>query len=222
MRLTSRGPIRIVVNADDLGIRQDINEAIFDCIARGVVTSATFLANGPALEHALAQLHRFTACSFGVHLNLTQFQPVHPNSQTSLREILDVHGGFNGNAVREIRITPTMLGAIYQEWCAQVERLIGFGVAPSHFDAHHHVHTIPQMLPVMAALRRRFKINKARISRNLYSDAELPGSMLLGKKWLYNAALKVVGFRTTRIFSDWVTVVRLCSARQPEQRALNL
>jgi predicted glycoside hydrolase/deacetylase ChbG (UPF0249 family) len=222
MTRVSAVPLRIIVNADDLGIRQDINEAIFDGMTRGTITSATILANGPALKHALSSLRQFPRCSFGVHLNLTEFQPVCDGSSATLISILDPNNCFNGNAIRQVKITPAMLSGVYQEWCAQLDRLIGMGVEPSHVDAHHHVHTIPHMLPVLAALRRRYKIKRIRISRNLYTEAELPSRMLLRKKRAYNLALRMAGFKTTRLFTDLVSFVTLCSAQRPDAATVEL
>jgi hypothetical protein len=80
----------------------------------------------------------------------------------------------------------------------------------------------PQLLPVLAALRRRYKINKVRISRNMYDDAERPGQLLLSEKWLFNLALRTVGFRTTRIFTDLGTFIKLCAARPPRSSSVEL
>ena len=46
----------------------------------------------------------------------------------------------------------------------------------THLDAHHHVHTIPQLLPVLVALRRRYKINRARTTRTVHNVALRPSS----------------------------------------------
>ena len=67
--------MRIIINADDLGISQEVNDAIFGLMAEGKVTSATILANGPAVEEAARRVAEFPECSFGVHLNLTEFKP---------------------------------------------------------------------------------------------------------------------------------------------------
>ena len=214
--------MRIIVNADDLGRSEAVNEAIFEGMRCGVITSATMLANGPAIKTAAQSLRLFPKCSFGVHLNLTEFAPVCPESCTDLASILDQNQCFNGNAIREVKIGLPMLRAIFREWCCQIESLTRLGLEPSHLDAHHHVHTIPQMLPVLAALRRRYKINKVRISRNLYDDFERPSRLLLAKKWLYNRALRTMGFRTTRIFTDLVTYMKLCAVRPPQLRSAEL
>jgi len=215
-------PMRIIVNADDLGISEPVNEAIFRGMQRGTITSATVLANGPAVRAATQKLRLFPNCSFGVHLNLTEFEPLYPGSVTSLASILDQNKCFNGNSIREVTISLPMLRAIFREWCFQIEGLMRLGVEPSHLDAHHHVHTIPQMIPVLAALRRRYKINKVRISRNMYDDSERPGQLLLTKKWFFNSALRTIGFRTTRIFTDLGTFIKLCTSRPPRPASVEL
>lgn len=214
--------MRIIVNADDLGLSEPVNEAIFQGMQRGSITSATLLSNGPAVKAATQKLHLFPNCSFGVHLNLTEFEPLCPGSDDGLASILDQARRFNGNSIREVRINVAMLRAIFREWCCQIENLTRLGVEPSHLDAHHHVHTIPQLLPVLAALRRRYKINRVRISRNMYDDSERPGRVLLAEKHVFNVALRTIGFRTTRIFTDLVTFVKLCAVRPPRPASVEL
>ena len=48
---------RLIVNADDFGFTSGVNRAIVEAHTRGVVTSATLMANGPAFAEA-AQLAR--------------------------------------------------------------------------------------------------------------------------------------------------------------------
>ncbi len=215
-------PTQIIVNADDLGLSAEVNEAIFRAMESGVITSATLLSNGPAVIPAARMLQRFPNCSFGVHLNLTEFQRLGAESPTALFAILDEHNCFKGDAIREVRISAPMLKAIYREWCAQIDNLIQLGVQPSHFDSHHHIHTIPQMLPVLAALRRRYRINKARISRNMYDHAAPTSRVLLAKKWVYNQALRCIGFKTTRIFTELEVFIRVCAARPPAEPLIEL
>lgn len=214
--------MKIIVNADDLGMSEEVNDAIFEGMRRGVITSATILANGSAVTSAAQKLRHFPACSFGVHLNLTEFEPVCAENSADLSSILDDKGHFNGNRIREIKISPRLLRAIFREWCSQIERLVGLGASPSHFDAHHHVHTIPQMLPVLMALRMRYKIAKIRISRNMYDGCERPPESLLAKKRLYNFALQACGFRTTRVFTDLSTYVKLCGEEPPRASSAEL
>lgn len=215
-------PIRIIVNADDLGLSESVNDAIFRALENRVITSATVLANGAATASAILRLQGFQQCSFGVHLNLTDFRPVAAESHRDLAPILNERGCFNGNAIREIRIGPRILKAIYREWCAQIESLIHLGLQPTHLDGHHHVHTVPQVLPVLAALRRRYKINKIRISRNMYAQGTSPGPLLLTGKKLYNLALRAAGFRTTQVFTDLETFMSVCAVQPPRARLMEV
>jgi predicted glycoside hydrolase/deacetylase ChbG (UPF0249 family) len=74
--------VRLIINADDLGISPVVNDEIFDHINRGFVSSATILGNGPAVADATHQIARFPQASFGVHLNATEFAPLmaHPGN----------------------------------------------------------------------------------------------------------------------------------------------
>jgi chitin disaccharide deacetylase len=215
-------PIQIIVNADDLGMSEVVNEAIFRAMELRAITSATMLSNGPATASAAGNLHRFPESSFGVHLNLTEFQPMCSGSYHELSSILDEQNCFNGNKIREVRIGLPMLRAIYREWCAQIENLIRLGQQPSHLDAHHHVHTLPQLLPVLAALRRRYRINKVRISRNMYDAAQPASSLLLAKKWVFNRALRAIGFKTTQLFTDLETFMNRCALQPPRRPTIEL
>jgi len=215
-------PLKIIVNADDLGISEPVNEAIFEGMRKGVVTSATILANGAAIKAAAQQATSFPRCSFGIHLNLTEFAPLSETSQTELASILNENRCFNGNAIREVPINRQLLRAVFREWCRQIETVMQLGVEPSHLDGHHHVHTIPQMLPVLAALRHRYKIRKIRISRNLYIDSQRPANSLLAKKALLNLALRTIGFKTTRLFTELATFLKLYSTQPPHSASIEL
>jgi len=68
---------QLIVNADDLGADEARNAGIFEAIEAGVVTSASILPNGPALEDALRRIR--SSCrpiSLGVHINLSEGRPL--------------------------------------------------------------------------------------------------------------------------------------------------
>jgi len=179
--------VRIIINADDLGISSAVNETTFDLMADGKITSATILANAPAVEDAVKRVPDFQNCSFGVHLNLTQFTPLtrHP----ALAPLCGRDGTFAGN-VRSVRIDQGLRSAIFGEWCAQIEKLIRMGISLSHVDSHQHVHTIPVLLPVLKAVQKKFAIRKVRITKNIYGSRSVPAFSLLLQKRLWNLALR--------------------------------
>ena len=194
--------MRVIINADDLGAREAVNDAIFDTMSRKCVSSATLLANGPCFEQAVQQLASFPNCSFGVHLNITEFRPL--SFDGGLGTILDEDGFFRGN-IEEVRKTPFLLLAIIKEFCAQIERLLSFGVKISHIDSHHHVHTLSHIFPILKYLQNRYRLKRVRISYNIYKPSERPSRNLLLKKSIYNIALKhCYKTQTTAGFTDLV------------------
>ncbi len=203
--------LRLIINADDLGYSTAVNSAIFRWIEAGKVTSATLMANAPGLDDALRRVRDFPQASFGVHLNIEEFAPLTGNPD--LAPLVDADGSF-ARRTRTVRRTARLLRAIYGEWCAQIERVQAGGVQVSHIDSHHHSHNLPEMLPVVGALRRRFGIRHARITMNLFEPTERKSPRTLLLKTLYNGALRYFcGYRTTAAF----TYLRTAFALDPER-----
>lgn len=180
--------MKVIVNADDLGTSLEVNDAIFQLMAIGRVTSATLLANGAAIADAAERSRNFPQCSFGVHLNASQWQPL--TRDAGLRPILDDTGCFAGNRLREVNITGGLRTALFREWCAQVARVQAAGVRISHLDSHHHMHTVPGVFPVVKQVQRRFGIRRVRQTMNIYPPDAPARRRLLASKALWNCALR--------------------------------
>lgn len=201
-----------VINADDLGMSQAVNEATFDLMARGRVTSATILANAPATGEAARRVPKFPACSFGVHLNLTQFEPL--TGGPGGRLLVDDRGQMS-RANESARPGPARLHAFYRELCAQIERVASLGVPVSHLDSHNHVHTRPFLFPVLKEVQRRYRIRRVRLSKNFYSPDEPCPARLAWKKRAYNWALtSIYATQTTDAFTEFLTFYRAETSRK--------
>jgi predicted glycoside hydrolase/deacetylase ChbG (UPF0249 family) len=159
----------IIVNADDLGGSEVINNETFAMMEAGLITSATLMANGPAFEDAVKRSRRFPNCSFGVHLNLTSFAPL--SSSKSLDPVLRA-----GKFYRELlsqRLSGELRNALEQELKLQVKRVIDAGVPVSHFDSHHFIHSSKQLFFVVKAVQRQFGIRKVRCTHEVFSGKSL-------------------------------------------------
>jgi predicted glycoside hydrolase/deacetylase ChbG (UPF0249 family) len=204
--------MRIIVNADDLGATAEINEAVFTMMNRGLVSSATIMANGPAVNDAIRSIPKFPACSFGVHLNITQYAPL--SGAQRFGSLLP-----EGVLVRSMETAPAgprLLAAVYAEWCAQVGFLLDSGVAISHFDSHHHVHNRPVLLPVLKALMMKFRVRRVRISKNVYSPDQPATWLKLAQKQAYNSALRhLPAAKTTSGFTEFESFYNLRRALHP-------
>lgn len=64
--------MKVILNVDDLGLRVAITCAVLKGVERGVVTSASVLANGPDIEHVaeLAAKGALQNLSLGANLNI--------------------------------------------------------------------------------------------------------------------------------------------------------
>jgi len=187
--------VELIVNADDLGATPAVNDAVFKLVDEALVTSATFIANAPYVEEACRRAAGYTGCSFGVHLNVTEYTPL--TDPWNLRGLLDDNGNFAREKIRTVPIDSALSEGIFQEFSAQIERLSSLGATVGHIDSHEHVHTIPGVFPILKKIQKRFNIRKVRISRNIYGLDESPPLALKLKKAVYNTALRHYYHTTT-------------------------
>jgi predicted glycoside hydrolase/deacetylase ChbG (UPF0249 family) len=208
--------MKVIINADDLGMSLEVNDAIFALIARGCLTSATVLANGVALGDAITRARDFPKCSFGIHLNASEFRPL--TDDPGLSPIRDRTGNFINNRLREICITPALQDAIVSEWLAQVNLVRSLGLAVSHLDSHHHMHTVPGIFFSLKKVQKVAGINRVRTTMNIYPDRLRPSPALRLKKELWNFALRYWG--TTRT-TDGLSSLRLFLEAVHERKPLD-
>lgn len=161
---------RLIINADDLGADEARNEGIFEAIRAGIVTSASILANGPALDHALERI-RSGGCervSFGVHLNLSEGRPL----AAGLSRLAGPEGNFLGKAGTHRLLEGSgdafLEADIAREMTLQIARLLDAGIAASHIDGHQHVHVFPAALGVVMETAKAFGIRRIRIPDELF------------------------------------------------------
>ena len=199
--------LSLIVNADDWGRNSEVNRRIFELLCSGKLTSTSILANGPEVEDALVLARRLPDSGFGVHLNCTEYRPL--TNSMALKALLDEHGEMR-RVIREIRPTPSLIQAVYEEWSAQIARIVAAGVRVNHIDSHHHSHNLPRFLPVLRTLRKRFGIPRARITMNIFSKHEHKSRKLQIMKKLYNTALRhFCGFRTPDGCGNFATFLDL-------------
>lgn len=193
---------RIILNADDLGLSDRVNDAIFGLMRRGRLTSSTIMANGPALRDAASRTKEFPNCSFGVHLNLTDLRPV--TNDPALRPLLGESGEFARRA-RDVPYDRALLGAVEREWTAQIEKVRSLGVPISHLDSHHHTHTHAPLFKVLKRVQATTGIRRVRTTMNLYHpiDPLVGGVKQRIKKLGWHWALRWISprTRTTDLFT---------------------
>jgi hopanoid biosynthesis associated protein HpnK len=145
---------RLIVNADDFGFTAGVNRAIVEAHTRGVVTSATLMANGPAFVEAAQLASTLPRLSVGCHVVLIDGAPVLPPSQIS--SLVTQHPARFRDGLRSFgaRALAGFLSEeqIEAEAVAQIRKLQSSGIAVSHVDTHKHTHLLPGVLrPLLRA-----------------------------------------------------------------------
>jgi len=183
---------RLIVNADDFGMTAGINRAIAEAQQRGIVTSATLMANSRAFDGAAALARSLTGnnahFSVGCHVVLLDGEPVLPADRVAS---LVQPGSRNGSQFR-VKLNDFVMASfrgklqpdeIEAEATAQMQRLQAAGVEPSHFDTHKHAHMFP---PVLRPLLRAARAQKIRAVRNPFGQVwPLPLGDVLRRRQLW-------------------------------------
>ena len=155
----------LIVNADDLGWTAGVNRGIAEAHRHGIVTSTSLLANGCAFEDAVAAASKMPGLGVGVHLNLSDGAPIAPAEQ--VKSLLDEEGKFAGGPESLLmRLTTKSLQPkeVEKEWDAQIEKVRGAGIRPTHLDGHKHVQMLPGLFGIALRLAKRHGIEAVRVS----------------------------------------------------------
>jgi chitin disaccharide deacetylase len=201
---------RLIVNADDFGLTPGVNRAIVEAHQRGIVTSATLMANSLSFEEAVQFAKADPQWSVGCHVVLLDGQPlIDPARVSSL--VSAKHGqafrdGVAGFGLRALagRIDSEQVEA---ETTAQIRKLQAHGLNVSHVDTHKHTHMFPAALRGIlraartcgiTAIRNPFEVvaaNFARAQRGLWKRyAQV--KTLRGLSGTFRRAVARAGLRT--------------------------
>lgn len=155
-----------IVNADDFGASLSVNEAIDYCFNHDLINRTTIMVNMPGFQDAIEKSKRGNYFQhIGLHLNLDAGVPLTDGikkfdlfgDKTFWKKRHNRYFIFN----RKARI------AIRAEISAQMDKYVGTGFPLMHIDSHHHIHTMPSILPIVISEAKRHGFTSMRISRNM-------------------------------------------------------
>jgi hopanoid biosynthesis associated protein HpnK len=144
---------RLIINADDFGLTSGVNRAIAEAGSRGVVTSATIMANAQAFPEAAELAKDSARLKAGCHVVLIDGEPVArdlPSLTNGASRFRSSLKDFARAAVRK----EIAAEEIQRETEAQIRKIQGSGITLTHVDSHKHTHMFPSVLrPVLRAAR---------------------------------------------------------------------
>ena len=109
---------RLIISCDDLGISEETNLGIQDCLEQEVATSSSIIANGRFYKHALNNVvHRGAIKYYGLHLNLTEGKALNKNS---INVLSDENNKFKISAKKYFllnfyKLNKTFKNTVYEE-----------------------------------------------------------------------------------------------------------
>jgi predicted glycoside hydrolase/deacetylase ChbG (UPF0249 family) len=165
---------QLVVNADDLGLTGGVNDGIFAAHERGILTSASIFANGPASADAIERSQADPSLGIGAHLTLVDGTPALPPWQvpTLVTDDGRFHSSWKPFIVACLR-GQISLDEVERELTTQINRLRLAGLELTHLDTHKHVHLYPPIFRIVARLAVRFGIRVVRAPFERWSALSL-------------------------------------------------
>lgn len=171
--------VKMIINADDYGINPYATKAITDCMDRGWVTNTTLMVNMPSCEEAVRQASANGHLDrIGLHVNIYEGVPLTDRIKES-REFCDEKGMFNfrfmsGGFYRTfLPLKSSEAEALREEVEAQFVRYLDLGLPVKHFDAHHHCHVVPRVIPTIFRIAKKYGFKSVRRPPNLDNRTKL-------------------------------------------------
>ncbi|MBN1823163.1 MAG: ChbG/HpnK family deacetylase [Endomicrobiales bacterium] len=145
---------KLIINADDLGYREEINKGIMFAHQNGLVTSASLFVERDGTADALRFLKETPSLGVGIHLDLDKYFEV------------DHHLGI----ILGWRETKHDIGAVAGEVNRQIQKFSSFGLSADHLDSHHHAHMIDEVFTVVCDAAAEHKIPVVRFDEKHFVD----------------------------------------------------
>ena len=120
------------------------------------------MANAPEFEDGVRIAKQYSHVSVGVHLNLIEFAPLTNLTVFRKHGLLGDDGNFLEGAIFNASIDDELRQAIFEEWDAQITKVEGAGVSPTHVDSHQHTHTMVELQDVLCRVMDKHIIKKVR------------------------------------------------------------
>jgi predicted glycoside hydrolase/deacetylase ChbG (UPF0249 family) len=182
----------VILTADDFGLSAGVNEGILRAHAAGGLTATTVLVNGIAAGDVSDLPGRWPDLDVGLHVNLTLGIPV--SDPARIPSIVDTEGRFIAapELLARARRGRVRQEDVRREVGAQVRRLRGLGVEPTHWDAHQQAAFQPGLVGPTAAAAAEAGLRRVRAPWVHPVCPGLPSVAARARWWLANP-LRIAG-----------------------------
>jgi hopanoid biosynthesis associated protein HpnK len=154
---------RLIVTADDFGLTDRVSKAIQQAHRQGVVTTASLMVNTKGFDGAVEIARSEPGLDVGLHLNLTEGQPVLPYSR--IPSLANLSGFIYKHPARlavGLFLRRVSTRDLELEIRAQIEKTVAARMQITHIDGHKHSHAIPPVLHLLARILPEYGIHAVR------------------------------------------------------------
>lgn len=154
---------RLIVTADDFGASFSVNEGIEQAHSHGILTAASLMVTGDAVDDAVARARRLPRLGVGLHLVLVEGRPALPPEQVPA--LVGPDGRFRADMVASafrIFFSPAARRQLEAEVTAQFTAFAATGLPLDHVNAHKHFHLHPTIAATLLKVGRRFGMRGGR------------------------------------------------------------
>ncbi|WP_445628985.1 hopanoid biosynthesis-associated protein HpnK [Nostoc sp. DSM 114167] len=172
-----------IINGDDFGFSEGVNQAIIKAHKEGVLTSTSLMVSADAAKEAVTLAKANPNLAVGLHLVLVCGRSVLPPEQ--IPHLVDKQGNFSNSpffAGLRYQFVKETHQELRQEIRAQLEKYRSTNLPLSHVDGHLHLHIHPVVLRILVDLAAEFDIKVIRLpSEELRMNLRVNRNHLLTK-----------------------------------------
>src|SRR5256885_4505245 len=176
----------LIVTADDFGIAPEVNAAVELAHTRGILTAASLMVNGAAVDDAVERARRLPSLRVGLHLVLVDGPSVLPPER--IPDLVDAQARLRTDLAMTgvaIFLRPRVRRQLAAEIEAQFRAYRATGLPLDHVNAHHHFHLHPTVCAQMLDIGMRYGLNAVRVPREpLDMLARIESRARYRRKWL--------------------------------------
>ena len=179
---------QLIITADDFGAHMAINEAVEAAHTHGVLSAASLMMGGGAVDDAIERARSLPNLRVGLHITLVEGQPL-----TRCPALTQPNGMFLNNLVKAGVVwffSPKARRQLKAEMTAQFEAFKASGLALDHVNAHNHMHMHPTVLSYIIELSKVYRIQSVRLPRQPGSPPWLTPLLMLMRWRLDRAGIK--------------------------------
>ncbi|MDO8526441.1 MAG: hopanoid biosynthesis-associated protein HpnK [Deltaproteobacteria bacterium] len=155
---------KLIVTADDFGLCAEVNAAVVQAHAKGILTSASLMVGESAADEAFSLAKKNPTLKVGLHLTLVEGTSVLPRSK--IPDLVDENQKFSSKIVAagvKYFFSEKLQKQISMECEAQIQKFLEGGLVMDHLDSHNHIHIHPTILATAVRLCKKYKIKAIRV-----------------------------------------------------------